>query len=155
MNDDGFPSRPADNTKWTAKWTLGSHGRSPRVHGRRSSGRGLQSEDAVHGILFFFLDGKSRCHVQSARSTQVSGGTCEMLRWRSAGLPLTLNIPPTPLLPPKKNKEKASNEVSTIAPGQNTLHVGAAVSYCVIRFIGRPDKPRFNTLSSNAVKIKS
>ena len=56
---------------------------------------------------------------------------------------------------PKQNKEKTSIKVSTIAPGQNTLHVGAAVSYCVIRFIGRPDKPRFNALSSNAVNIES
>ena len=29
----GLPNRPADNTRWTAKWTLGFHG-IPRVHGR-------------------------------------------------------------------------------------------------------------------------
>ena len=62
--------------------------------------------------------------------------------------------PSTSCRAPKK-QGKASNKVSTIAPGQNTLHVGAVVSYCAIRFIGRPDKPRFNALSSNAVKIKS
>ena len=26
MNDDGLPNRAADNTMWTAKWTLGFHG---------------------------------------------------------------------------------------------------------------------------------
>ena len=33
----------------------------------------------------------------------------------------------------KKKKEKASIKASTVAPGRNTLHVGAANSYCTIR----------------------
>ena len=42
-----------------------------------------------------------------------------------------------------KNKGKASVKISAIAPGQNTLHVGAVHSYCAIRLFGRPDHPRF------------
>ena len=80
-----------------------------------AAGYRFQTRSAEHPQYLFF-DGKSRCHVQSARSTQVSGGEARAL---------TLNIPPCSL--PKK-KEKAINEVSTIAPGQNTLHLGAAVT---------------------------
>ena len=70
---------------------------------------------------------------------------------RSAGLPLTLDIPPCP----KRTRRKPETRSVPSLLVRTPLHVGAAVSYCVIRFIGRPDKPRFNALSSNAVKIKS
>ena len=43
----------------------------------------------------------------------------------------------------KKGKKKISVKVSTVAPCQNTLHVGAANKYRKIELIGRLDQPRF------------
>ena len=43
----------------------------------------------------------------------------------------------------KKNKKKISVKVSTVAPCQNTLHVGAANRYRKIQLIGRLHQPRF------------
>ena len=75
-----------------------------------------------------------------------------MLTWRSAGLPLTLNIPPCP----KYNKEKASIEVSTITPGQKTRFTWEPQSVTVQSdSLAGLINHGFNALSSNAVKIKS
>ena len=98
---------------------------------------GPLDEPATLNPVCFFLTCQNVMFSQQGQGQRVHVRDAE---GKSARLPITINISPCPK---KKNKEKASIKVSTIAPGQNTLHVGAAVSYCVIRVIGKPDKPRF------------
>ena len=99
----------------------------------------------------FFFDSKSRCNVVKGKVSQL--GQREHVRDAERGLQDF--PPPSTSRRAQKKRKKASIKVKVIAPGQNPLHVGAAVSCCAVRFTGKPDQPRFNVLSSNAVKIKS
>ena len=63
-----------------------------------------------------------------------------MLRGGLQDFSSVLNIPSCPK---KKQGKKSKRQSQYIAQSQNTLHVGAAVSYCAIRWVSRPDKPRF------------
>ena len=96
---------------------------------------------------FFFLDSESRSHVEQRKSPAEHVRDAEV---RSAGLLLTLDIPPCP-----KDKGKSQLQSQYISPGQNTLHVGTAVSYCAIHIFGSPDRTRIRRaqLQRNKQKI--
>ena len=69
----------------------------------------VQNKIVMHP-LFFLLDSKSGSHRSEGKAdSYVSRGTVRDAEGRSAGLPLTVNIPPC--LP--KKKEKASVKIST------------------------------------------
>ena len=70
---------------------------------------------------------------------------------RSAGLLLTLNIPPCP--PPPKKKEKASVKISTLLKVKTRITWWAAVSYCAVRLFGRPDQPTVSTRSRSEERV--
>ena len=101
-------------------------------------------------MTLFLSASQGITRVKESQSSQSAGGTCEMLRGGLQDFP----SPSTSrrALLKKKGKSKRQGQYKSRS---NTLHVGAAVSYCAVQFTGKADQPRFNVLSSNAVKTKS
>ena len=83
--------------------------------------------------------------------SKVSRSTREMLRKVCRTSP----HPQHPAVPPKKKQGKSKRQSQYIAPGQNTLHVGAAVITVQSDSLAGLTNHGFNVCSSNAVNRKN
>ena len=86
--------------------------------------------------------------------SSVSRGTCEMLRGRSAGLPLTLNVPPCPKKMKKCTKAKSAS-LTEAAKEFNSTVIGGSTTILLADLIMNSIKCRRFRISEALVQSES